>query len=182
MSDHRDEILPIELRSIAERLHGSRYEAGPLELDRIKKRAMAQASPRPSNPHKGMFMRSKLLSIALAVGLLLTTASVGLAVTGNFPSAGSSKSSASPAASPRQSASSGQYAGSEQCKTLRTDNRADEKALRASDKKITKKLKGRDRKSFKANSKSRRTAFRLRNRANERRCNRTGQVSFFFRR
>ncbi len=177
MSDHGDEILPNELRSIAERLHDDRYEAGPLELDRIKQRAMAQASSRPSNPHKGMFMRSKLLGIALTVGLLLSTASVGLAVTGNFPSTGSSsssKSSTRQAASPN--ASSGQYAGSEQCKTLRAENRADEKELRASDKKTGKTLKGREKKKFKADAKSRRKAFLLQNRKAERRCSRTGQA------
>jgi hypothetical protein len=176
MSDHGDEILPIELRSIAERLHGDRYEASPLELDRIKKRAMAQASSRSAgNPHKGMFMRSKLLGIALTVGLLLSTASVGLAVTGNFPSTGSSsssKSSTRQAAAPN--ASSSQYAGSEQCKTLRAENRADEKELRASDKKSLKGLKGRERRQVKAEQKSRRKAFQLRNRREERRCNRTG--------
>ncbi len=176
MSDHGDEILPIELRSIAERLHGDRYEAGPLELDRIKKRAMAQASSRSAgNPHKGMFMRSKLLGIALTVGLLLSTASVGLAVTGNFPSTGSSsssKSSTRQAASPN--AASGQYAGSAQCMTLRAENRADEKDLRAADKKTAKRLKGSSRKEFKASSKSRRKLFLTQNRQAERRCSRTG--------
>ncbi len=178
MRGQMDEDLPVELQRTAERLRGGRFEASPIELDRIKQRAMAQASSRSAgNPHKGMFMRSKLLSTALAVGLLLSTASVGLAVTGNFPSQGSSGSSSS--SSPRQSnASQGQYAGSEQCKTLRRENKADMKEQRKTDKELIKRLRGREnkseRKAFRTTAKSRRKQTQLENRRQERKCNRTG--------
>lgn len=179
MRNQRDEPTPVELLSVAERLRGCRYEASPLDLDRIKQRAMAQVSSRPSgNPHKGMFMRSKLLGTALAVGLLFSTTSVGLAITGNFPSIGSSKSSTRGAptkkASSKKNASYGQYAGSEQCKTLRRENRADEKELREDDKRTAKGLRKSQRRDFRAESKSRRKLFRVQNLRDERRCSRTG--------
>jgi len=131
MRDRSDELLPTDLQPIAERLRDERYEVGALELDRIKRQAMAQASSRsPGNQHKGFFMRSKLLSTALAAGLLLVTASAGLAVTGNFPGDSSGGGGESASASRDRSASSSQYGGSTTCKSVRRGNRREEKSQR----------------------------------------------------
>ena len=195
MSDPENELLPADLQSIAERLRGDRYEASPLELDRIKRRAMAQASSRPAgNRHEGMFMRSKLLSTALAVGVLLSTASVGLGVTGNFPGQGSGGESAS--ASRDRSASSAQYGGTRVCRELRQENRrderdlvrrnrADERTLRARNRAEERGLRGRARREAirrnraeervqRRRNRGQERSQRNRNRAEERRCTRTG--------
>ncbi len=173
MRDQRDEPTPVELRSVAERLRGCRYEASPLELDRIKQRAMAQVSSPSGNPHKGMLMRSKLLSTALAVGLLFCTTSLGLAVTGNFPGSGSGSAATRQAPG---TASSAQYGGSKACKNQRRTNRAQEKALVRQHRRAERRLRGQARKRAIRRNRAQERRFRARNRSDEARCRRTGKT------
>lgn len=173
MRDQSDKPLPTELQPIAERLHGDRYEASPLELDRIKQRAMTQASSRSAgNRNKGMFMRSKVLSTVLAIGLLLASTSVGLAVTGNFPGASSGGEKAS--VSQKRIASASQYGGSRECRILRRDNRQDERELRRNNRRDERMVRGRLRKRLIRANRSEERQLRRRNRNDERRCRRTG--------
>ncbi len=176
MRDQRDEPTPVELRSVAERLRGCRYEASPLDLDRIKQRAMAQVSSRSSgNPYKGMFMRSKLLSTALAVGLLFCTTSVGLAVTGNFPGSGSG-SVATRGSSPSASAAKAQYGGSKACKDQRRTNRAHERALRRQHRRAERGLRGRARKQAIRRNRASERRLKRTDRRQEARCRKTGSA------
>jgi hypothetical protein len=70
MSDHHRERIPSELREIADLLQDERPEATALELDRIKLRAK-EARRRPALIGKGNgFMRSRVVSVLVAVGLL----------------------------------------------------------------------------------------------------------------
>jgi hypothetical protein len=69
MSDQHRERIPRDLREIAELLQHERPEATALELDRIKLRA--KAARRPALIGKGNgFMRSRVVSLVLATGLL----------------------------------------------------------------------------------------------------------------
>ncbi len=175
MRDQRDQRLPAELQPIAERLRNDRYEASPLELDRIKQSAMAQASSRSAgNRKKGMLMRSKLLSTVLAIGLLLVTASVGLAVTGNFP--GDSSGGQKASVSQKPSASASQYGGSAGCKQLRRENRADERQLRRENRSDERQLR-RDNRADERHTRRGRTRAKLirRHRATERRTKRANR-------
>jgi hypothetical protein len=71
MSNQDRERLPEDLGEIAELLRSQRPEADALELDRIKRRAMA-SRPRPAlTSRKGNgFMRKPALSLLLVVGML----------------------------------------------------------------------------------------------------------------
>jgi hypothetical protein len=73
MSNQDRERLPEELGEIGELLRCQRPEAGPLELDRIKLRAKAQASRRGPVLVSGKgnaFMRSRAVGLIMVVGLL----------------------------------------------------------------------------------------------------------------
>jgi hypothetical protein len=67
----KHESVPNELQEVANALRGQRPELGPLELDRIKLRAMSGAR-RSTHSQKGYPMRSRLVTFltigALAVG------------------------------------------------------------------------------------------------------------------
>jgi hypothetical protein len=65
----KQDRLPAELQDTAERLRDQRPSPTALELDEIKLRAIRQASSRQG---KGMMMRSKLISVGLAIGALTT--------------------------------------------------------------------------------------------------------------
>lgn len=174
MRDQSDQHLPTELQSIAERLRNDRSEASPLELDRIKQSAMAQASSRSAgNRKKGMLMRSKMLSTMLAVGLLLVTASMGIAVTGNFPGDSSGGQKASVSQKPNASAS--QYGGSKECRQLRRDNRADERQLRRDNRADERRVRGRTRRRLIRSNRAEERRTRRGNRRDERQCRRTGK-------
>ena len=67
--NQNEERLPADLLSVVERLRDQRPSATALELDEIKLRAMRRASTRQG---KGMVMRRKLTSVALAIGALTT--------------------------------------------------------------------------------------------------------------
>ncbi len=105
MSHSEDERLPPELQDVARTLRAQKPEATALELDRIKRRAMTQASRATGHrPQKGMFMKSRgALLTVLVMGTMLFGTGATLAATGNLPLV--SKSSES---SP-QSAQSAQY-------------------------------------------------------------------------
>jgi uncharacterized membrane protein len=62
-----DENLPGELRAVANRLRSERAAATPLDLDRIKTRAMANAAT--SRP-KGFALKSRSVAALLTVALM----------------------------------------------------------------------------------------------------------------
>jgi hypothetical protein len=72
MSHFNDNRVPDDLQHVVEQLRDQRPEATALELDRIKLRAMARAkgAPKLTPIGKGRFMRSRLVSLMLAVGVL----------------------------------------------------------------------------------------------------------------
>ena len=94
--NHQDrERIPEDLDQIAELLRTERPEAGPLELDRIKLRAKGSRRGQVRLSGKGSgYMRSRLIGLILAVGLL-GGGTGALAAAGTGPFAGSSKSKAS---------------------------------------------------------------------------------------
>jgi hypothetical protein len=66
---HRDENqLPDGLDEVARQLREHRPEATALELDGIKRRAMAQAA---SSRPKGFNVRSRILAVGLALALMV---------------------------------------------------------------------------------------------------------------
>lgn len=60
------------------RLRDQRPTATALELDRIKRRAMAQASRGRSRQGKGMLMKSRLLTGLLVLGLMGSGGAAGV--------------------------------------------------------------------------------------------------------
>jgi hypothetical protein len=95
--NHQDrEGIPEDLNEIAELLKSERPKAGPLELDRIKLRAKRSRRSQILLSRKGNgFMRSRLVGLILAVGLLAGGGGA-LAAAGGGPFVASSKSKASP--------------------------------------------------------------------------------------
>jgi hypothetical protein len=84
-----EESLPGELSEVAERLRDERAQASGLELDRIKTRAMAQAS---SSRPKGIVLRSRSIAALLTVALM--AAGTGGVIAGtSSPSGGSASNS-----------------------------------------------------------------------------------------
>jgi hypothetical protein len=83
MSNFNDKRVPDDLHDVVDRLHHERPEASAPELDRIKLRAMRGA--RGFKPGKGQLMRSKLVGVMLAVGIL-AGGTGAMAVTGSGPS------------------------------------------------------------------------------------------------
>jgi len=114
MSHSEDERLPPELRDVARTLRAQQPEATALELDRMKRRAMAQASRATGHrPQKGIFMKSRgALLTMLVMGTLLFGTGATLAATGNLPLV--SPSSGSPA----KSAQEAEYAGQQPASVL----------------------------------------------------------------
>jgi hypothetical protein len=82
MSEFGPDRFPDDLQDVADRLRAQRAELTPVELDRIKLRAMGGASrPAPRNwaPQKGVGMRARVLTLMVAALLLGGTAAGGLA-------------------------------------------------------------------------------------------------------
>lgn len=79
--------IPAELEGIEARLRDECAGLTPLELDRIKLRAIQQADrSRPSflNRQKGKMMKSKLaLTLVIATGLLMSTGGATMAISGS---------------------------------------------------------------------------------------------------
>jgi hypothetical protein len=70
-----------DLQAIERRLSAERSEATPLELDRIKMRARAQASrgaARFAPRQKGLFVRSRIVTLMLVLGLMVTGGTAGV--------------------------------------------------------------------------------------------------------
>ena len=84
MDTNSHDLTP-ELETVARRLRDARPQASGLELDRIKQRAMSQASVGSSAawiPKKGLFFMKPRLAVAfvLAIGLLTSGTGATLAV------------------------------------------------------------------------------------------------------
>ena len=73
-----------EFRPVIERLRADRPTATPLEMDATKQRVLARvASPRPTTRRSFSLMRTRAAILSmLALGFLLSTTGVGLAVSG----------------------------------------------------------------------------------------------------
>jgi hypothetical protein len=70
-----------ELEALGRRLRADRPEATGLELDRVKRRAISQASARSWAPKKGLFMKPRIaVAFVLAMGLLSSGTGATLAV------------------------------------------------------------------------------------------------------
>ena len=80
--DRNPHDLTGELEAVASRLRNERPEVDALGLDRIKRRAMSQASASGSwAPKKGLFMKPRIaVAFILAMGLLTSGTGATLAV------------------------------------------------------------------------------------------------------
>jgi hypothetical protein len=81
--DRNSHDLTGDLEAVARRLHDERPEATGLALDRIKRRAMTQASAAAGSwaPKKGLFMKPRIaVALVLAMGLLTSGTGATLAV------------------------------------------------------------------------------------------------------
>jgi hypothetical protein len=95
MRQSHEEKLPAELEEFGQRLRDERPQPSPLELDRIKTRAMAQASRAASSRMKGTPMKSRLVSILVVAGLVVGGTGSVLAATGGIPGSAGTSGSAS---------------------------------------------------------------------------------------
>jgi hypothetical protein len=95
MTQSDDRWLPAELEQFGEGLRDERPQASALELDRIKTRAMAQAARAASARAKGPFMKARVASILVVLGLVMGGTGGVLAATGGVPGSGGSSGSAS---------------------------------------------------------------------------------------
>lgn len=89
MSRNQQDLTP-ELEAVAKRLRSDRPEATGLELDRIKQRAITQASSDRAAwaPKKGLFMKPRIaVAFVLAIGLLTSGTGATLAVISDSGSA-----------------------------------------------------------------------------------------------
>ena len=82
MTHSNDDQLPEDLREVVEELRTRRTESGALELDRIKHTAMARASRASASQNKGFLMRSKILTLALVLGLGVSGGAAGVIAAG----------------------------------------------------------------------------------------------------
>jgi len=88
MSEFDAQDLPPDLRDVADRLRGNRYEAGALELDQIKTRILKRGSGRRAV--RGRRMRKRTFVTALIMFAAIGTGSAGaVGFGGNFFSFGS---------------------------------------------------------------------------------------------
>jgi hypothetical protein len=79
MNQKDGQRLPDDLQDVDARLRAYKPEVNPLELDRIKLRAMAQSERRPaSRLGRGIFVRSKMITLALVFGLVTTGGTAGV--------------------------------------------------------------------------------------------------------
>jgi hypothetical protein len=82
MSNH-DDLQP-DLQSVIDMLEAHRPEATPLELDAVKQRVRARvARPARRRTRRAQLMKSRLVILTMLVlGMMLSTAGAGLAITG----------------------------------------------------------------------------------------------------
>ena len=78
MNHKRDEQLPQELGEVAEQLQAGRAELSPLELDRIKVRAMEQSRRSSSRASGAPSLRSRLATIFVLTGLVVSGGTAGV--------------------------------------------------------------------------------------------------------
>jgi hypothetical protein len=86
---------PSDLSEVTGRLHAERAEATPIELDRIKLRALAQASGGRSRPRWGRVPISIPAALVMALLALIAGGAVEFASSGGFKAASSQGSSGS---------------------------------------------------------------------------------------
>src|SRR4029077_9283366 len=85
MSHSDDDIFTDDLQQVADVLRDGRPTLDPLALDRVKLRAMSGARRSTTPRHKGLFMRSRLMTLVTAVFLILGTGgAMALAGGGHF--------------------------------------------------------------------------------------------------
>jgi hypothetical protein len=94
MTQSNDRWLPSELDYLGARLGDERPQASRLELDRIKTRAMTQASRAAAPRTRRSFMKSRMASITVAFALMVGGTSGVLAASGGIPGSGGSSGSA----------------------------------------------------------------------------------------
>jgi uncharacterized membrane protein len=93
-----DENLPGDLNEVAERLRTEKVEASALDLDRIKTRAMAQATT--SRP-KGFALKSRSIAALLTVALM-AAGTGGVLAAGSSGGGSSSNSTYKPGCGPKK--------------------------------------------------------------------------------
>jgi hypothetical protein len=72
-----------DLQPVIEQLRAHRPEASPLELDMVKQRVRGRVARQPGRARSATPMKSRLsIILALALGMMLSTAGAGLAVSG----------------------------------------------------------------------------------------------------
>lgn len=87
---HNEERFPDDLQKVTDVLRDERQALSPLELDRVKLRAMS-AARRSASPRKGSSMRSRLTTLLATAFLVLGTGGA-LALSGGGGSSGGSAS------------------------------------------------------------------------------------------
>jgi hypothetical protein len=81
---HNEECFSDDLQEVADVLRDQRPALTPLELDRVKLRAMSATRRSTSSTQKGFFMRSRM-TMLLTAGLLALGTGGALAVNGGLP-------------------------------------------------------------------------------------------------
>ena len=88
--DRNSHDLPGDLEAVAKRLRNDRPQITGLELDRVKRLAISQASAPAGSwaPKKGLFMKPRIaIALVLAIGLLTSGTGATLAVISDSGSA-----------------------------------------------------------------------------------------------
>jgi hypothetical protein len=84
MDDQDRDILAADLLEVAERLRASRPRLSPIELDETKRRVMARAARSSASAReKGLFVRSKVVTMALVLALVASGGTAGVIAGGN---------------------------------------------------------------------------------------------------
>ena len=83
MTDPGPERRREDFHEVVASLRAHKTEATPLELDEIKLRAMRQASHGPSKTQGGIFVRSKLVTMLLVLGLVIGGGGAGVIAGGS---------------------------------------------------------------------------------------------------
>src|SRR4051812_48087958 len=94
MTQSNDSRLPPDLDEFGESLRDKRPQASPLELDRIKTRAMMQGPRSASLRTKGTLVKSRLVGVLVASLVVIGGTGGVLAATGGVPGSGGSSGSA----------------------------------------------------------------------------------------
>lgn len=93
--DEWDEYLPEDLVEVTEQLQSRRHKPTALRLDELKRQAMAQATPASGRRQgRGFFMRSKMVTLVLVLGLLVAGGGAGVIADHQAGSGGSPPASA----------------------------------------------------------------------------------------